>query len=122
MDRVIRALIILVPLTVTVPALAQNVTAFDGTYAGVSNTVDQFDPTAGRCPPPTSPRPGTLTVANGIAKTPAAEGTVSAQGVLVLHDPNGAVRRGQIDAQGNATAKFIGTACVYTFVWRKAAR
>ena len=69
---------------------------------------------------PTHQFPATLTVPNGVARTPAAEGTVSPQGVLALRGRDGIVRQGQIDAQGNATAKFVGAECVYTSKWRKA--
>jgi hypothetical protein len=122
MDRSAFAFVSLATLCAVTPAFAQNAAAFDGTYAGVSITVERTT-TTGRCFPPANPVPGTLTVAAGVAKTPAATGTVSPQGSLILRDnQSGSMRQGQIDSQGNATVKFTGTDCLLTYVWRKSGR
>ena len=97
-------------------ALAQGVAGFDGTYTGISVTVQKFGSI--NCSP-RSESPPTLTVSNGAARTPTSHGTVSPQGALLLHRDHGSIMQGQIDAQGNAMAKVVGTDCLFTYVWRK---
>jgi hypothetical protein len=80
------------PVAAQAPAPAT--TAFDGTYVGVSRTVeDPMSPSAARaCGQNGVPDP--LEIAGGVvrwhAQTGAAEGSVNAQGVLVMHAPLGA--------------------------------
>ena len=65
-----------------------------------------------------------LTIANGVARTKwagMAEGTVNAQGVLVMHAPNGAQFEGQIDGQGTVKGRFT-SGCSYQVVWQKQSR
>lgn len=115
---------LVLPLLVAgVPVPAQNLTAFDGNYVGVSLTMERFAGSGGGvCRPAGSPVPGTLVISNGVAKTPTTEGSVSPQGVLSLRDRSGYLHLGQVDAQGNATTRSSGNECFLTAVWRKAPR
>ena len=120
----------IVLLTIGAAALAMPVfaqapvptTVFDGKYAGVSREVSK-NPSAHRtnnCPQ--SGVPGTLTIANGVARWGGGaswEGTVSPSGVIVMRAPNGGRFDGQIDAQGAITGQIGGWGCTGTFVWRK---
>jgi hypothetical protein len=81
-------------------------TAFDGTDVGVSRTLEGtiIAPSARSCPP--NGRPGPLTIAGGVARTPwegTAEGSVTSQGAVVMHAPNGARIEAQIDGHGTVT-------------------
>ena len=122
MHRATLTFIIAVSLTAAA-AQAQTVAVFDGTYNGVSATVQKFGSMNASCRPPDFPVPSTLTVSNGTARTAGGlQGTVSPQGALLMRGSDNVLREGQIDAQGNATLKFSGTQCLYTSTWRKAAR
>jgi hypothetical protein len=123
-DKMHRAtLAILVTLPFVSTAAAQNVAIYDGTYTAVSVTVEKYGAMSKSCTPPNSSAPATLTVSNGVGKAGNLEGTVSPQGAMLFHNRrSNAPWYGQIDAQGNATAKVFGAACVYTAIWRKAAR
>ena len=108
-------------LAMPVAAQAPPTTAFDGTYTGVSRTLESTmsGHSTRQCPP--NGRPAPLTIVNGNAKTAwggTAEGSVNSQGVLVMHAPNGATIEGQIDGQG-AVAGRLTSACSYQMVWRK---
>ena len=106
---------------VAAQAPASTTTAFDGTYTGVSRTLESTmaGHSTRQCPP--NGRPGPLTIAGGIARTAwggTAEGSVNAQGGLVLHAPNGARIDAQIDGQGKVTGR-LTSACSYQVVWQK---
>ena len=105
------------------PVLAQVPTTavFDGTYIGVSRTLE--DTMAGSrtryCEAVSGVAP--LTIVNGVARTKwagTAEGAVNSQGVLVMHAPNGAQFEGKIDAQGTVKGRFT-SGCSYQVVWQK---
>ena len=104
-------------IPVAAQAPAPTTTALDGTYVGVSRTVEGFagstahttgarSSTGGnpendiRCSPPPGP-PGPLTIANGVARYSGSanwpEGSVNAQGVLVMSRPDGGTLDAQID-------------------------
>ena len=100
-------------------------TAFDGTYAGVSRTLEDTmtNYSTRSCPP--SGRVAPLTIVNGIARTAGlgtAEGSVSPQGVLMMRALSGFAAgsrfEGQIDSQGTVTGRFNGS-CSYRVVWQK---
>ena len=100
-------------------------TAFDGTYTGVSRTLEgtMVGGSTRGCPP--SGRVAPLTIVNGIARTTGlgtAEGSVSPQGVLVMRALAGFAAgsrfEGQIDSQGTVTGRFTGN-CSYQVVWQK---
>jgi hypothetical protein len=109
-------------MTVPSAAIAQSNTAFDGTYAGVSNT-----PTGGvsGCDPFNStPRP--LTVSNGIAQywggsLDLFEGDVSSQGDFKVLDMFANIIIGRIDPSGKATgSSSVGSSgCTFTVVWQR---
>ena len=119
-----------IPLTIAasalvMPAVAQApapvTTAFDGTYSGVARTLEttMLGHSTRQCPP--SGRPGPLTIAGGVARTPwggTAEGSVNAQGALVMRAPNGARIDAQIDGRGTVTGR-LTSACSYQVVWQK---
>jgi hypothetical protein len=101
-------------------------TGFDGTYAGVSRTLEGVMGRTMRgdqtrfCPPSGSGAPS-LTIANGNARTrwgSPAEGSVTPQGVLVMRNQNGLRFDGQIDGKGAATGRWTGS-CSYQVVWQK---
>jgi hypothetical protein len=117
-------------------------TRFDGTYAFVSATkVNKTYTTRsgrlGQCGSIRQAEP--LTIANGQARfnygrqrTLELEGTVGSQGELAMRlvptsGKKGTpgierVVRGRIDGAGTVTARDIGPACDYDFVWRKEPR
>ena len=107
-------------------ARAQSATAFDGTYQGVSRTVEatgMMNYKTTTCTP--NGKPGPLTISNGVARAGAAdnpmEGSVSAQGALVMHLRNGVKFEGRIDGAGRATGRLTG-GCSYQLVWQKRGR
>jgi len=115
-------------LTMAVPsiAVAQSNTAFDGTYAGVSNSATG---TYSSCHP-FSPMPRPLTVRNGLAEFTGGsfasgdvvfEGSVSPEGDLTMWDMFANNIIGKIDASGKATGSVrVGdTGCVLTAVWQR---
>jgi hypothetical protein len=74
---------------------------------------------------PASGQAAPLTIVNGVARTAglgSAEGSLSPQGVLVMHALAGFAAggrfEGQIDSQGTATGRFNGN-CSYWVVWQK---
>jgi hypothetical protein len=101
-------------------APAPTTTAFDGTYLGVSNTfegdIDTGRTSARYCPQ--FSRPPTLSIANGIARTGPYEGSVDAQGVLVMRS-FWSHFDGRIDSQGTVRGRST-SGCSYQFVWQKA--
>jgi hypothetical protein len=120
-----RILLAIAACTLATPAVAQaptpTTTAFDGTYIGVSRTLEStmLGYSTRQCPP--NGRPGPLTIAAGVARTPwggTAEGSVSAQGAVVMRAPNGARIDAQIDGSGSVTGR-LTSACSYQVVWQK---
>src|SRR5208337_3986619 len=125
MGNLTKAICAAAALALPIPAGAQGTTtAFDGTYAGVSRTLEgtMTGHTSRSCPPSGAAAP--LTIVNGVARTAwlgTAEGSVSPQGALVMRAPNGARFDGQIDAKGTVTGRFT-SACSYQMVWQKKAK
>jgi hypothetical protein len=120
-----RVLLTIAACMSAIPAAAQaptpTTTAFDGTYVGVSRTLEgtMIAPSARSCPP--NGRPGPLTIAGGVARTPwggTAEGSVNAQGAVIIRAPNGARIDAQIDGSGTVTGR-LTSACSYQVVWQK---
>jgi hypothetical protein len=115
----------LISISIAIPeiAIAQSTTAFDGTYAGVSNTGGGF------CSPfMTVPRP--LTIRNGVAQFQGGfqsqpnlnfEGGVSPQGDLRMKDQRSHIATGHIDQTGKATASVFNMDpnCTLVAVWQK---
>ena len=66
--------------------------------------------------------PATLIITNGSARTTATQnpmqGSVTPQGVLVMHTAGGAVFQGQIDSRGTVTGRLTG-GCTYQYVWQR---
>jgi hypothetical protein len=105
-------------------AAAQAVTAFDGTYSGVSRDVSGSGPNCGAFAPELRP----LTIRNGVAQFEAGlkgatvfQGNVSAQGDLSLKDNLTDTILGKIDQTGKATGSIHlgGENCVISAVWQK---
>jgi hypothetical protein len=119
-----------------------------GTYAGVLRTLEGYqpDPSAWRssqtptgrdavagelrektqqhCTP--NGQPGLLTIAGGVPRYNGStlyqttwEGSMNAQGVLVMHAPLGGRLEAQIDGRGTITGRIIGGPCSYHMVWQK---
>jgi hypothetical protein len=68
-------------------------------------------------------RPGPLTIAGGVARYSSIragtwEGSVNAQGVLVIPGRNGERIDAQIDGRGTVTGRLTGF-CSYQLVWQK---
>jgi len=108
-------------------AQGQTTTAFDGTYIGVSRTVEAGGMTRGStrgCALPNGV-PTMLVIAKGVARTASdnpLEGSVNAQGGLIMRSRNGGGHfEGQIDARGQATGRLI-LSCSYQYVWQKQGR
>ena len=119
----------LVSVAMAIPGLAaaQSPTAFDGTYAGVTNTGDGF------CSP-LVPVPRPLTITNGVVQfqggfqsrpTLNFQGSVSPQGGLTMKDQESHIANGSIDATGKLTASIHAKDsardrdCILTAVWQK---
>jgi hypothetical protein len=121
-----------IPVAAQAPAPATK--AFDGTYAGVSRTLEGgIDRAPGAVINPQrdcwvpNGQPGPLTIAGGVARYNGSsvrradyEGSVNAQGVLVMHTPGGSRADLQIDGRGTVTGRMMGNAlCSYHMVWQK---
>jgi hypothetical protein len=112
---------------VAAQAPAPTTTAFDGTYVGVSRTLEgtmSANPNATRTCTPNG-QPGPLTIAGGVARYSGStlrqttfEGSVNAQGLLALHDPYGNRIDAQIDGRGTVTGRATSY-CSYQMVWQK---
>ena len=109
-------------MTVPTSVMAQSSTAFDGTYAGVSNT--QTGGVSGCDPYNPTPRP--LTVINGIAQywggsLDLFQGDVSSQGDFKISDLAANIIIGKIDTNGKATGSgsFGHSGCAFTVVWQR---
>jgi len=123
----IAACMLATPVAAQAPAPAPTTTAFDGTYVGVSRTLEgtMLNQTT-RCPP--LAQPGPLTIVGGVARIAlgntsyvgggTAEGSVTPQGVLVLRTPFGERIDVQIDGRGTVTGRYT-SACNYQMVWQK---
>jgi hypothetical protein len=112
---------------VAAQAPAPRTTPFDGTYVGVSRTLEgnmnATSSTPRGCVP--NGQPGLLTIAGGVPRYNGStlrqatfEGSVNAQGVLVLYTPYGERIDAQIDGRGTVTGRFTG-GCSYHMVWQK---
>jgi hypothetical protein len=129
-------------IPVAAQAPAPTTTAFDGTYVGVSRTVEGFvvsppgaGPTGQRASSGGNPendgfscmwngQPGPLTIANGVARYSGRvgwpEASVNAQGVLVMRRPDGGRLDALIDERGTMTGRiWTGGGCSYHMVWQK---
>jgi hypothetical protein len=124
----IAACMLATPVAAQAPAPAPTTTAFDGTYVGVSQTVAgnmSADPRETRTCAKNG-QPGPLTIAGGVVRWPGtvptlggtADGSVDAQGVLVMHGPLGSRFDGQIDGRGTVTGR-LTSYCGYQLVWQK---
>jgi hypothetical protein len=105
------------------PAAAQGpaIAAFDGRYVGVSIEVSKAGSHSGRCPA-VNGKPAPLVITNGVARTPGKggwEGTVSPQGIVVMHNPNSLRVDARIEPQGTIRGQYSGPSCIFTYVWRK---
>ena len=111
---------------VAAQAPAPTTTAFDGTYVGVSRTLEGNMLNDETRPCAKNGQPGPLTIAGGVVRWPGtvptvggtAEGSVNAQGVLVMHGPLGSRFDGQIDGRGTVTGR-LTSYCGYQLVWQK---
>jgi hypothetical protein len=108
-------------MTVSTVAAAQAVTAFDGTYAGVSRDVGSSGPNCGVFAATLRP----LTIRNGVAEFDAGlqgatvfKGNVSAQGDLTMRDNLSDQIIAKIDQTGKATGSVAlgGSASLFSSV------
>jgi hypothetical protein len=113
---------------VAAQAPAPTMTEFDGTYVGVSRTLEgtiSANPNATRACVPNG-QPGPLVIAGGVARyngsalrSSTCDGSVNAQGVLVMHCPPSDSRiDAQIDGRGTVTGRAT-SGCSYYMVWQK---
>ena len=99
--------------------VAPATTVFDGTYTGVSKTIEGVWGGGDDRGCAKNPRPGPLTIVNGTATWAGdVEGSVTPQGVLVMSNPSGARFDGRIDGQGTLTGWFTA-GCTYRLIWQK---
>ena len=124
MRSLVRAILGVAGVAIPVSALAQTATTvFDGTYRGISRQLEggSFGRGARSCALPNGV-PGPLTIVNGIARAGSEnspmEGTVTPQGVLIMHTPRGGRFDGQIDSRGQAVGKYTFS-CSYQYVWQR---
>ncbi len=116
-------------LAATVPATAQTTepsAVFDGRYEGVSR--ERFKSTsdagsASYCTLDNNHPPSPLVVANGTVRSLNSrwQGTISAQGWIVLHDQEMRRMDARIDGQDIIRGQISGTFCSMRFVWRRQA-
>jgi hypothetical protein len=113
--KAVKALCLSVALLTIAPALAQT-NKFDGSYAGVSGkslggTVN--------CPPVPTPAP--LTVSNGSVQSQGGsfQGTVGADGAVVLHDKGNNRYQGTISGTGLLKVGGGTPRCNFEFTWQK---
>jgi hypothetical protein len=102
-------------LAITSAAPARAASGFDGTYAGVSATVDN----GSHCPTPQTPGP--LTIASGAATSATGffTGAADANGHVVLHTKESTRFEGQIDTSGMLKVGGGSPRCTYTMIWKK---
>ena len=121
----IAACMLATPIAAQAPAPSPTTTAFDGTYVGVSRTLEgtmyAINNHIKGCMP--NGQPGPLTIASGAARWlsyrgDTFEGSVNGQGVLVMHDPLAQRIDAQIDGRGAVTGRFTGN-CSFHMVWQK---
>jgi hypothetical protein len=101
----------------SVPAWAQAISKYDGSYVGVSGNTQGGTI---HCPPSTTPAP--LTISNGNIASGARgsfEGTVTPDGRVVLHSKGAARYDGTIDSSGVLKVGGTTPRCTFYFVWRK---
>jgi hypothetical protein len=114
----IAACVLAMPIAAQSPAPATT-TAFDGTYLGVSVTVEHTLGATGATRFCGRGPPGTLKIVNGIAwRDDRAAGSVSAQGVLAMRTARGSRIDGQIDGHGTITAR-LTSYCSWRLIWQK---
>jgi hypothetical protein len=114
--------VVAIAMAVSSVATAQAVTAFDGTYQGVSTIATSCGA------PPASPVPGTLTISNGAAQFNAGmygalvfNGNVTAAGELRMQDQQAHLFEGKISPNGRVVGNVLigSNDCVITGVWQK---
>ena len=117
----LQALLTITGLALTMPAIAQvpapPVTAFDGTYAGVSAHIAKSTGHGRQCPREHAPDP--LTITNGAVHSTAKDrwtGTVGPEGNVTLRNRRGMRVDAQIDAQGAIKGRYQGPACFVDYV------
>jgi hypothetical protein len=105
-----------------VPAVAhaQSMTAFDGTYRGISRVLSYDSTKRNACPP--SGRVGMLTITNGSARVKWAggsfDGKVAPDGTLRMNATNGSHFEGRI-ANRTIKGRFNSYYCQYDLTWQK---
>jgi hypothetical protein len=123
MGNLANALCVTAIFALPIPVGAQGTTTgFDGTYVGVSHVMGDSQTGHSCRNPPPPPVPLALTIANGVAQTKARgglDGSVNAQGMIVMHDKNGLRLDGQINAQGLATVQLSLPYCYWKLVWQR---
>jgi hypothetical protein len=123
----IAACMLATPVAAQAPAPAPTTTAFDGTYVGVSRIAAGTITGDGTMLPCTrnNGQPGPLTIAGRTARFQSPygtyEGSVNAQGVLVLHGPYGNRIDAQLDSRGTVNGR-LTSFCSYQMVWQKEGR
>jgi hypothetical protein len=135
---------------VAAQAPATTTTAFDGTYAGVSRTLQGYQADPATYPESQTPTdregvagglrektqqqaqqrdcvpngpPGPLTIAGGVARYTTVragtwEGSVNAEGVLVIPGPHSERIDAEINGRGTVAGRYTGH-CSYQMVWQK---
>jgi hypothetical protein len=114
--------VVAIVMAVSSVASAQAITAFDGTYQGVSTIATSCGA------PPANPVPRPLAISNGAAQfdarmqgTTVFQGNVTCTGDLTMRDNLADKLEGKIDPNGRVTGNVIigQNGCVVTGVWQK---
>jgi hypothetical protein len=121
MQTLFRACLTVSMIAVALPAMAQSVTAFDGTYAGVSQTANGVKNCVA-----TTPVPRTLTIKNGAVQWAAGmtgdifyQGTVTGPANVNAKGSNGAVFFGKIEGGKLTGSSSSAGSCMLSWVWQK---
>jgi hypothetical protein len=110
---------------ISLPRIARQSTAFDGSYAGVSNTANGgHSCVAGLAPRPLTIGQGTAVWYSGLTGDITFRGTVTPQGDLLMKGSDGAVVTAKIDPSGRITRSQVyavaGTGgCSIISVWQR---
>jgi len=124
MRDLLKAICAAATLVLPMTATAQGTAAFDGTYRGISITVAKYSAynpfREGRCPPPSSPTPARMRIANGTVEAGRFQGTITPEGVLQMRNERGFLVNGRVGPDGSVQAQGAGPYCVWNYVWQKA--
>ena len=117
--RILLTVAVCTSATPVFPQAPAATTAFDGTYLGVSRTLEGTLDVSGATRFCRGGPPGTLKIVNGVVwRDDRTAGSVSPQGVLAMRTAGGNRIDGQIDGHGIITARLTSD-CNWRRIWQK---